>query len=123
MSLEALFDAVIVKPIESEESTYGNIIVPDLGKEKNEIGTVVAVGPGKPTITGEFIPTILQVGDKVVLPTMGFTKLPYDGEEFYVGPENQVLAKVNTNVSVEEVIAETEVSEEEIKNLTQITNE
>ena len=123
MSLEALFDAVIVKPIESEESTYGNIIVPDLGKEKNELGTVVAVGPGKPTITGEFIPTILQVGDKVVLPTMGFTKLPYDGEEFYVGPENQVLAKVNTNVSVEEVIAETEVSEEEIKNLTQITNE
>ena len=123
MSLEALFDAVIVKPIESEESTYGNIIVPDLGKEKNEIGTVVAVGPGKPTITGEFISTILQVGDKVVLPTMGFTKLPYDGEEFYVGPENQVLAKVNTNVSVEEVIAETEVSEEEIKNLTQITNE
>ena len=123
MSLEALFDAFIVKPIESEESTYGNIIVPDLGKEKNEIGTVVAVGPGKSTITGEFISTILQVGDKVVLPTMGFTKLPYDGEEFYVGPENQVLAKVNTNVSVEEVIAETEVSEEEIKNLTQITNE
>ena len=123
MSLEALFDAVIVKPIENEESTYGNIIVPDLGKEKNEIGTVVAIGPGKPTITGEFIPTILQVGDKVVLPTMGFTKLPYDGEEFYVGPENQVLAKVNTNVSVEEVIAETKVSEEEIKNLTQITNE
>tara|TARA_Y100000114_G_C11565908_1_gene234059 strand:- start:115 stop:486 length:372 start_codon:yes stop_codon:yes gene_type:complete len=123
MSLEALFDAVIVKPIESEESTYGNIIVPDLGKEKNEIGTVVAIGPGKPTITGEFISTILQVGDKVVLPTMGFTKLPYDGEEFYVGPENQVLAKVNTNVSVEEVIAETKVSEEEIKNLTQITNE
>jgi chaperonin GroES len=122
MSLEALFDAVIVKPIENEESTYGNIIVPDLGKEKNEMGEVVAVGPGKPTITGDFIATILKVGDKVVLPTMGFTKLPYDGEEFYVGPENQVLAKVNSNVSVEEVIAETEVSDEEIKNLTELSN-
>jgi chaperonin GroES len=122
MSLEALFDAVIVKPIENEESTYGNIIVPDLGKEKNELGEVVAVGPGKPTITGDFIATILKVGDKVVLPTMGFTKLPYDGEEFYVGPENQVLAKVNSNVSVEEVIAETEVSDEEIKNLTELSN-
>jgi chaperonin GroES len=122
MSLEALFDAVIVKPIENEESTYGNIIVPDLGKEKNEMGEVVAVGPGKPTITGDFIATILNVGDKVVLPTMGFTKLPYDGEEFYVGPENQVLAKVNSNVSVEEVIAETEVSDEEIKNLTELSN-
>jgi chaperonin GroES len=117
-----LFDAVIVKPIENEESTYGNIIVPDLGKEKNEMGEVVAVGPGKPTITGDFIATILKVGDKVVLPTMGFTKLPYDGEEFYVGPENQVLAKVNSNVSVEEVIAETEVSDEEIKNLTELSN-
>ena len=95
MKLEALFNAVIVKPIEAEESTYGGIIVPDMGKETNEMGEVVAVGPGKPTITGEFIPTILKVGDVVVLPTQGFTKLPYDGEEYYVGPENQVLAKVN----------------------------
>lgn len=95
MKLEALFNAVIVKPIEAEESTYGGIIVPDMGKEKNEMGEVVAVGPGKPTITGEFIPTILKVGDVVVLPTQGFTKLPYDGDEYYVGPENQVLAKVN----------------------------
>jgi chaperonin GroES len=95
MKLEALFNAVIVKPIEAEESTYGGIIVPDMGKEKNEMGEVVAVGPGKPTFTGEFIPTILKVGDVVVLPTQGFTKLPYDGEEYYVGPENQVLAKVN----------------------------
>jgi|TARA_R110001583_G_scaffold16017_2_gene65042 chaperonin GroES len=95
MELEALFDAVIVKPIEVEETTYGNIIVPDLGKEKNETGQVVAVGPGKPTITGEFIPTNLKVGDKVILPTMGFTKLPYNGEEYYVGAENQILAKIN----------------------------
>lgn len=95
MKLEALFDAVIVKPIEVEETTYGNIIVPDLGKETNETGRVVAVGPGKPTITGELIPTRLKVGDLVVLPTMGFTKLPFDSEEYYVGPENQVLAKIN----------------------------
>ena len=93
--LEALFNTVIVKPLETEESTYGGIIVPDVGNEKNQMGEVVAIGPGKPTITGEFIPTILQVGDTVVLPTQGFTKLPYDGEEYYVGPENQVLAKVN----------------------------
>jgi chaperonin GroES len=118
MALEALFDAVIVKPIENEETTYGNIIVPDLGSEKNEIGEVIAVGPGKPTITGQFISTILQVGDKVVLPTMGFTKLPYDGEEYYVGPENQILAKIL--VSVEETLANTEVSETEKEILTDI---
>jgi chaperonin GroES len=94
MSLEALFDAVIVKPIEEEETTYGNIIVPDIGKETNQLGEVITVGPGKYTISGEILPTQLQPGDKVVLPTMGFTKLPYNGEEYYVGPENQVLAKI-----------------------------
>ena len=95
MKLEALFNAVIVKPIEADESQYGNIIVPDMGNEKNQMGEVVAVGPGKPTITGEFIKTILNVGDTVVLPTQGFTKLPYEGDEYWVGPENQVLAKIN----------------------------
>ena len=120
MELEALFDAVIVKPKEAEETTFGNIIVPDLGKEKNEMGTVVAVGPGKPTITGEFIPTQIKVGDKVVLPTMGFTKLPYNGEEYYVGPENQILAKVKPQVTIKEAIAETKVSELEEKILKDI---
>ena len=92
--LEALFDAVIVKPIENEETLYGNIIVPDMGKEKNEYGEVVAVGFGRYTLTGELIPMQLKVGDLVVLPTQGFTKLPFDGEEYYLVPENQVLTKV-----------------------------
>lgn len=94
MSLEALFDAVIVRPIEEEETMYGNIVVPDLGKDKNEKGTVVAVGPGKPTVTGEFIKTTVKIGDTVILPTMGFTKLEHNGEEYYVGPENSILARV-----------------------------
>ena len=122
MELEALFNAVIVKPFESEETTYGNIIVPDLGKEKNEFGEVVAVGPGMHTQTGTFINTTLKVGDRVVLPTMGFTKLPYNGEEYYVGPENQILAKVNTTIPVEEVLNETKLTEEDEKNLTDIKN-
>jgi chaperonin GroES len=96
MNLEALFDAVIVKPQETEETTFGNIIVPDLGKEKNETATVVAVGPGKYSVTGNFISTTVKVGDKVVLPTMGFTKFPFDNEEYYVGPENQILARIKT---------------------------
>lgn len=123
MELEALFDAVIVKPFESEETTYGNIIVPDLGKEKNEFGEIVAVGPGKPTITGEFISTTVKLGDKVVLPTMGFTKLPYNGEEYYVGPENQILARVNPSSNIGEVLAETEVTKEDIENIKDLSNE
>tara|TARA_R110002153_G_scaffold115568_1_gene258828 strand:+ start:1325 stop:1618 length:294 start_codon:yes stop_codon:yes gene_type:complete len=95
MRLEAMFDAVIIKPLEEEETMYGNIVVPDLGKEKNEKGTVVAVGPGKPSVTGDhFFETKVKVGDMVVLPTMGFTKLEDEGEEYFIGPEQMILAKI-----------------------------
>jgi len=128
MNLEALFNAVIVKPLEIEETKYGSIVVPDVGKDKNEHGEVIAVGPGQHTISGTFIPTISKVGDIVVLPTQGFTKLEHDGEEYYVGPENQILAKVKKTVDVEEALANTEpfkkeeddnylISEEEMDKL------
>ena len=93
-NLEALFDAVIVKPIEAEEQTYGSIVVPDLGKDKNEQGEVVASGPGKHTVTGTFLANTVVPGDVVILPTMGFTKLEYKGEEYLIGPENSILAKI-----------------------------
>jgi|TARA_R110000803_G_scaffold21860_2_gene54654 chaperonin GroES len=120
MALEALFDAVIVKPIEIEETTFGNIIVPDLGKEKNETAEIISVGPGRMLQDGTMKPLPLSVGDRVVLPTMGFTKLPYEGEEYYVGPGNQILAKISETVSVKEIIEETKVSEIEKTILTDI---
>jgi chaperonin GroES len=92
--LEALFDAVIVKPVELEETMYGSIFVPDAGKDRNEQGKVVAVGPGKHTATGHFLPTEIKEGDIVVLPTMGFSKLQFQGDDYFIGPENQILAKI-----------------------------
>jgi chaperonin GroES len=92
--LKAVFDAVIVKPTEQDELMHGSIIVPDLGKEKNLSGTIVSIGPGKHTITGELIPTTLEVGMKVVLPQMGPVKAEIEGEEYYICPEGQVLAVI-----------------------------
>ena len=124
MELEALFDAVIVKPLEEEESTYGSIVVPDLGKDRNEHGTVMAVGPGRQVAGVGFIETEIKVGDTVILPTIGFTKLEHKGEEYYIGQENQILARIKKEVNVEEILAETEVSEEEKEEFTKtIENE
>jgi chaperonin GroES len=92
--LEALFDAIIVEKIEKEETMYGSIVVPDAGKEKNEIGVIVSVGPGAHTVTGEFVASVLSVGETVILPSMGFTKLEHDGKEYLVGSEKQVLGKI-----------------------------
>jgi len=92
--LEPLFDAVIVKPLEIEEKKFGNIIVPDIGKDRYEHGIVVAIGPGRNVAGLGWIPTILQPGDKVILPTVGFTKLQHEGEDYLIGNETLVLSKV-----------------------------
>ena len=117
MKLEALFDAVIVKPLEEEETTYGSIVVPDLGKDRNEHGTVVAVGPGREVAGIGFVETIVKEGDVVILPTMGFAKLEHEGEDYYIGSENQILAKINTTTTIDEVLKETKVSKIEKKEL------
>ena len=95
--LEALFDAVIVKPIELEETQYGSIFIPDAGKDRNEKGTVVAVGPGVEVAGVGFVPTTIKLGDVVILPTMGFSKLQFQGEEYYIGNERQILAKITAD--------------------------
>lgn len=95
MKLEALFNAVIVKPVELEETMFGNIIVPDLGSERNKTAEIVSIGPGFESGYGKFVKTNLQVNDIVVLPSLGFTKFEYDGEEYWIGKENDILAKIN----------------------------
>ena len=95
MKLEAVFNSIIIKPKTEEETTYGNIIVPDLGKEKNLTGTIVSVGPGYHCATGEFVASTLKVGQKVILPQMGPTKIEFDGEEYWGVAENQVIAIIN----------------------------
>ena len=92
MKLKAIYNAVIVKPVELEDSQYGRIIVPDLGSEKNKLVEVVGVGEGYYSATGPFIRTEVQVGQRVVLPTIVFTRFEFKGDEYFIGPENQLLA-------------------------------
>ena len=93
--LKAVFNNIIVKPQEEEEKTFGNIVVPDLGKEKGLRGTIVSVGPGTHSLTGEFIETTLKVGQKVILPAVGPSKVENEGQEYWSCQENQVLAVIN----------------------------
>ena len=117
MKIEALYNAVIVKPVEVEETMYGNIVVPDLGNDTNKTGEVVAVGPGHTIFGGSFMATQLIEGDIVVLPTMGFTKFEYEGQEYWIGKENEVLAKIKKSLKVEEVLEQIELTEEDKKSL------
>jgi len=113
MNLEALYNAVVVKELESQETTYGSIIVPDMENDTNKIVEVVAVGTGHYSLTGDLIPTQLKPGDIVVLPTMGFTRFQHEGNEYFVGKENEILAKIGSSTSIEEILEQTEPFENE----------
>jgi chaperonin GroES len=92
MNLKPINGHVVVKPIENEEQMVGNIVIPDLGKEKPEIGEVVAVSATYNWNKGEDIPSKLTPGQKVLIPKMGSVKITVDGEDFIITKETEILS-------------------------------
>jgi chaperonin GroES len=83
---------VIIKPIEEQEQTYGNIVIPDMGKERPEIGEIIAVSDTYNWHTGEHYASKLTPGQKVLVPKMGAVKLTVDGEDYFITKETEILA-------------------------------
>ena len=86
-----LNDKIIILPQEEGEQTYGNIIVPDMGKEKPEMGKVIAVGPGRISTNGTLIPNKLEVGQTIIVPKFGAQVVVIENETYVVASENDVL--------------------------------
>lgn len=87
-------DRVLIKPVESGEEMYGNIIIPDMGKEKPEMGEVIAVGPGRQSEFGHFIRVNAKVGDFVLVPKIGSLRIDFEGQEYFITPDREILATV-----------------------------
>ena len=92
MKIVPLHNHIVIKQNDNTEEMYGNILIPDMGKEKPLMGEVVAVGPGVYSVTGEaFIETKIKVGQTVVFPAFGGTKMTIEGEEYVVMKESDLL--------------------------------
>ena len=89
--IEPLGDKVVILPQEEGEQMYGNIIVPDAGKEKPEIGTVMAVGDGRITDEGAIIQNQLKVGQKVIVPKFGAQIVVVENETYIIASENDII--------------------------------
>ena len=93
MKIKPLADRVIVQPSDvSESKTAGGIIIPDTAKEKPQEGKIVAVGPGRVDDDGKPIKMNVKVGDKVLYSKYGGTELKYDGKEYLIMSESDILA-------------------------------
>ena len=86
-----LGDKIVILPQEEGEQMYGNIIVPDAGQEKPEMGTVLAVGPGRVSTDGTLIPNKIEVGVTVIVPKFGAQVVTVENETYIMASENDVL--------------------------------
>ena len=93
--LQPTNDRILIKPIDEGEQTYGSIVIPDMGKEKPEMGQVLATGPGRYTETGQLNKVrSCKVGDIVLVPKIGTLRIDFEGEEYYIAQDREVLAVV-----------------------------
>ena len=86
-----LGDKIVILPQEEGDLMYGNIIVPDAGKEKPEIGVVLAVGPGRISTDGTLIPNRIEVGVTVMVPKFGAQTVTVENETYIMAGESDVL--------------------------------
>ena len=91
-----LGERVLIKPISPDEfkKTTSGIIIPDtVDKEKPEQGRVVAVGEGRYD-NGKLIPVKVKKGQRVIFSKYGYDEIKFDGEEFYILEEKNILAVI-----------------------------
>ena len=93
MSLKPLFDRVVIKDAEMEETTKGGLILTSSAKEKPQYAFVVAVGPGG-VVDGKDVTMQVEVGQKVVYSKYAGTEIKIDGEESKIVRQSDILAIV-----------------------------
>ena len=89
--LKPLRDRVIVKMCDAEETTKSGIILSSGSQEKPQIAKVVAVGPGG-KIDGNDIEMVVKKDDKVVINKYSGTEVKYEGEEYIIVKQDDILA-------------------------------
>ncbi|HIU82744.1 MAG TPA: co-chaperone GroES [Candidatus Faecicola pullistercoris] len=91
MTIKPLFDKVVIKPLEAEETTSGGIFLSNAAKEKPQTAKVVAVGPGG-IIEGKQIQMQVNVGDTVIYSKYAGSEYKLDGEELTIIRQSDILA-------------------------------
>ncbi len=89
--LKPLNDRVVLKMTEAEEKTASGIILSSGSKEKPQIAEVVEVGPGG-VVDGKEIKMVVKKGDKVVINKYAGTEVKYQGEDYIIVKQDDILA-------------------------------
>ena len=91
--IKPLMDRVVLKMVEAEETTKSGIVLAGSAKEKPQVAEVIAVGPGG-IVEGKEVNMCVKVGDKVVVTKYAGTEVKYEGEEYMIVRQNDILAVI-----------------------------
>jgi chaperonin GroES len=93
MNIKPLGDKVVIKRLEAEEKTKSGIVLPNQAKEQPQLAKIMAVGPGG-LVDGKEIKMEVKVGDTVIFSKYSGTEIKYDGEEYTIVSQKDILAVV-----------------------------
>ena len=93
MTIKPLADRVVIKSLESEETTKSGIVLTGSAKEKPQTAEVIAVGPGG-LVDGKEVKMTVKVGDKVIFSKYSGTEVKVDGVEYVIVRQSDLLATV-----------------------------
>ena len=91
--IKPLGDRVVIKVSEGDIKTASGIVLPDTAKEKPQEGTVVAVSEGK-YAEGKKVALDVKVGDKVIFSKYAGTDVKFDGTDYLIVRDSDILAVV-----------------------------
>jgi len=91
MQIKPLYDRLVVKRIEQQETTRNGIVIPDSAQEKPQEGEVLAVGHGKRLEDGTLVALDVKVGDRILFGKYSGTETKVVGTEYIIMREDDVL--------------------------------
>ena len=91
MSIRPLYDRVVVKRIEEQETTRSGIVIPDSAKEKAQEGEVMAIGRGKRLDDGRMVALDVEIGDRILFGKYSGNEIKLEGTEYIIMREDDVL--------------------------------
>ena len=84
----------MIELVAQEEKTASGIVLPDTAKEKPSEGKIVAVGTGRVLENGERIGLEVSEGDHIIFSKYAGTEVKYEGKEYLILRESDILAVI-----------------------------
>ena len=97
MKIRPLYDRIVVKRIDEQETTRSGIIIPDSAQEKPQEAEVIAVGHGKRLEDGKLVALDVKAGDRILFGKYSGNEIRLDGEEYLIMREDDILGVLDAS--------------------------